>query len=329
MFTSRTFDKEIESINSKLRDLKQNKKVLEENLLLLEKKKKRLSSGLAAVFGANKSKSYKECEENLKNVRKQLDELNCTITEINLLKKEIKSKYNDAIKLYEQAVENKFDEALLKQSAELGYYKAVEFFKEKERQAKLESRFQKVINSEKIDKNQLKVIADAGHTKARVEMANILIDDYFSKMLTKEEKEQLASTVYNYLKGINTENDVEVELLELFSYTMSSCLEGGIFMKSNLKKIRAIKDNNTLSEKYDSLANKMIQHIVSVIDGHDHSGGSSINYSYLTKNDDVSSSLCAYYQNGCCKHGYNANYNNISCGYSECFHNVCPNYQKR
>lgn len=200
---------------------------------------------------------------------------------------------------------------------------------ERQRKAELEIRFQEIINSEKIDRKDLTAIADAGHVNAKIELAKLLIDDYFSKMLTKEEKEQLASTVYKYLKGINTENDVEVELLELFSYTMSSCLEGGIFMKSNLKKIRAIKDNNTLSEKYDSLANKMIQHIVSVIDGHDRSGGSSINYSYLTKNDDVSSSLCAYYQNGCCKHGYNANYNNISCGYSECFHSVCPNYQKR
>ncbi len=48
-----------------------------------------------------------------------------------------------------------------------------------------------------------------------------------------------------------------------------------------------------------------------------------------TSNNSSDSSLCAYYQNGCCKHGYNSAYNNISCDYSECFQNLCSNYKKR
>ena len=48
----------------------------------------------------------------------------------------------------------------------------------------------------------------------------------------------------------------------------------------------------------------------------------------LTSNTNSDSSLCAYFQNGCCKHGYNSAYN-ISCDYSEPFQKLCSNFQKR
>ncbi len=206
MFQTRDFDKEIKTINKKLRDLKQKKKEIEENLILLEKKQKRFSSGLAMLFGANKSKTYKECAENLAIARKQLDDLNCIIDENLLLRKEIKSQYKDAVKLYEQAVEGKFDEALLKKSAQLGYEKAVKYFEEKEiqrilkeekkrikeeekrKKAELEACFQKVINSKTIDRDKLKLIADSGHANAMIEMAKLLIDDYFLDIYTANEK---------------------------------------------------------------------------------------------------------------------------------------------
>ena len=87
---------------------------------------------------------------------------------------------------------------------------------------------------------------------------------------------------------------------------------------------------------YDELAEKTIKQIVKQIDELERQETeerqtkeeSTSYYSYLTNADDSSSSLCEHYQNGCCKRGDNANYN-ISCGYSECFHSVCPNYQKR
>ncbi len=61
----------------------------------------------------------------------------------------------------------------------------------------------------------------------------------------------------------------------------------------------------------------------------DSSSSVGYDYNYSTSNASSDSSLCAYYQNGCCKHGYNSAYNNISCDYSECFQNLCPNYQRR
>lgn len=210
---------------------------------------------------------------------------------------------------------------------------------EKKRREELEVQFQQVINNEKIDRNKLNAIADAGHTNAKIEMAKILIDDYFSDMYTSDEKKQIIKEAQTNIEGINTDKDAELELLSLFSYTMYWCVAGSPTMKENLKRIREIKWNNTLSKKYDSLATKMIQHIVSVIEDDDRrweerqrardQENNSYNYSTSIDTDSSSSALCAHYQNGSCKRGRNAYYDNISCGYSECFQSVCPNYQKR
>ncbi len=279
---------------------------------------------IAVVITSSKGYYNKMLAKHNKQLNSLLEEKEEIISKQYALKKEINTISND-IHNIEQVIKKEEEEKQKKLEEE----KQKKLEEEKRKKEELEARFKKAINSERIDRKELKAIADAGHIKAKIEMAKILIDDYFSKMYTKEEKERLASTALKYLKGLNTEKNVEVELLELFSYTMCSCIEGGIFMKSNLKKIREIKENNTLSEKYDSLANNMILHIVSVIENHDHSSGTAINYSYSTSNDDSNSSLCAHYQNGSCKRGRNAYYDNISCGYSECFQSVCPNYQKR
>ena len=108
-------------------------------------------------------------------------------------------------------------------------------------------------------------------------------------------------------------------------------------LQKNLERIREIKSAGILSQKYEELAEKVIRKIVEQIDElelqekekRQTKKESASYYSYSTNKDDDSSSLCAHYQNGCCKHGNNANYNNISCDYHECFHSVCPHYQSR
>lgn len=352
MFQVRNFDKEIKNTNKVLRKLKQEKKQVEEKLMLLEKKEKRFSSALAVMVGANKSKSYKECEKGLEITRKELCNINLRIDENNLLKKEINTKYNEATELYFQALKNGFDEELLQQSAELGYSKAVEYFEEKEakrvlkeekkrlreeekrRKAELEARFQQIISSEIIDRNELINIADAGHVNAGVEMAKLLIDDYFSEVYTLYEKKEKIGIAKRYLNKFENEGN-ELEFLYRFcdAAYYKNYLKG---LKNNLKRINEIKNAGTLSRRYNELAENIIKQMEMQIDKLEteereekvRESEKEISYSFSSGTDN-NSSLCVHYQNGYCKHGYNAYYDNISCGYSECFQDLCSNYQRR
>lgn len=195
---------------------------------------------------------------------------------------------------------------------------------ERRKEARKEELYQAAHVGNTVNRQKLKEAVEAGHIKAKIEMAKFLIDDYFSDMYTSDEKKQIIKEMQTNLEGINTDKDTELELLSLFSYTMYRCTAGGSTMKENLKKIREIKENSTLSEKYDSLATKMIRHIVSVIEEADRSWeerqrareceNSSINYSRVCKHYISANGVCAFNSNSACTiHCFYDKYNQVIC----------------
>ncbi len=199
---------------------------------------------------------------------------------------------------------------------------------EQERKAKLEDRFQKIISSEKIDRDELKSIADLGHIKAKVEMAKLLIDDYCSDEYTAEEKVELIKNAAEYLEHISDTKDTELEFLWLFSNAMSGRSTDNGLVKKALVRIRELKNSGKLIEKYENLATACISTLVDFIDKKGNFKEEPKTQVTQEVNFDPSKVVCRYFANGIC--GYKSGSAIIEhCYRDDGTWKVCPYYKRR
>lgn len=134
----------------------------------------------------------------------------------------------------------------------------------KRNKAKLEALYVAAHLGDTVDRIKLEEAAGGGHINARIEMAKLLIDDYFSDIYTASEKKEKINIAYAYLDDFKNEND-ECEFLYLFCDSVIH-EEGRFSLAIDLKRMREIKSSGDLSQKYDEMADKAIPKIVKQID---------------------------------------------------------------
>lgn len=200
-----------------------------------------------------------DCEKKLNDKQKEYEKILFEINELEQKINEIENTSKKAEVLYKKALDNN-DSSLMRQSAELGHQKAIEYIRIKE----AETLYQQAIAEENVDKELLKKAADMGNPSACLHYGKILLERNATEILTRTEIEELFQVAATYFSVPAKAGIVEGEFYWLTSRTQyESNDEDG--WKAILRRLRQIKANGQVPEHMESVCDIAIQSAVDCI----------------------------------------------------------------